>query len=101
MAQSCWSPFFGVDHVDYVGHVEHVDHVDHVDYVDGTLECCMPSSRERFWRFLGVQGAVWVSWLGWPFLQLLDIHLFIHDDDDGDDDYYYHSEYIVIGVSPV
>ena len=32
-------------------------------------------------------------------VQLLDIHLFIHD--DGDDDDYYYAEYIVIGVSPV
>ena len=49
-----------------------------------------------------VQGAVWLSKIGWPFVQLLDIHLFSHNDDDGDDDYY--AEYIcnaVIGVSPV
>ena len=52
--------------------------------------------------FVGVQGAHWLSWLGWPFVQLLDIHLLSHDDDDdGDDDDYYYAECIVIGVSPV
>ena len=42
--------------------------------------------------FFSVQGAVWLSKIGWPFVQLLDIHLFSHNDDDGDDDYY--AEYI-------
>ena len=42
--------------------------------------------------FFLVQGAVWLSKIGWPFVQLLDIHLISHNDDDGDDDYY--AEYI-------
>ena len=42
--------------------------------------------------FFSVQGAVWLSKIGWPFVQLLDIHLISHNDDDGDDDYY--AEYI-------
>ena len=42
--------------------------------------------------FFLVQGAVLLSKIGWPFVQLLEIHLFSHNDDDGDDDYY--AEYI-------